>query len=226
MNELTLRPIAYIHSDFATKFGIPRQPRLAVDLKATIVFEKEYQKDGALRQLDRFSHLWLIWGFSESFGRDWTPTVRPPRLGGEKRVGVFASRSPFRPNPIGLSAVKIEAIRKTANDGLVIDVIGADLKDGTPIYDIKPYLPYTDAIDASDGFAAKPELHSLEVQIAPELLKKIPAEKQKSLCEVLALDPRPAYQDDPQRIYGFVFAGLEIKFQVVQHLLTVTAVES
>jgi tRNA-Thr(GGU) m(6)t(6)A37 methyltransferase TsaA len=219
--NLTMHPIAVIHTDFATKFGIPRQASLAEELKATIVFEKEYRKDGILKGLENFSHIWLLWGFSASFDADWTPTVRPPRLGGTKRVGVFASRSPFRPNPIGLSAVKIDAIRKTKEYGTVIDVIGADMMDLSPIYDIKPYVPYSDRINAAPGFAEQPDLRKLQVRISPVVAETIPAGKLAGLIEVLALDPRPPYQNDPNRKYGFVFAGMEIKFKVEDNVLTV-----
>ena len=200
MNELTLRPIAYIHSDFATKFGIPRQPRLAVDLKATIVFEKEYQKDGALRQLDRFSHLWLIWGFNASFDHEWTPTVRPPRFGGTKRIGVFASRSPFRPNPVGLSAVKIDGIRRTKEYGTVIDVIGADMMDNTPIYDIKPYIPFVDSVPNAKGGFAKEKPKVLEVVYQDNLDDYIESfvgpKRLEAITQTLSQDPRPAYKDN------------------------------
>lgn len=220
-----LHPIAHIHTDFATKFGIPRQPGLAEDLKATIVFEKDYRKDGALKGLEDFSHIWLIWGFNASFDHEWSPTVRPPRLGGSKRIGVFASRSPFRPNPVGLSVVKIDAIRKTEEYGLVIDVTGADMMDNTPIYDIKPYIPYTDRINAAPGYAEEPDVRKLKVQMSPVIGEKIPADKVASLIEVLAMDPRPPYQSDPIRVYGFVFAGMEIKFKVKDGVLTVISVD-
>lgn len=223
--NLTLRPIAFIHTDFATKFGIPRQASLAEELKATIIFEKEYRKDGTLKGLEGFSHIWLLWGFSASYDTKWTPTVRPPRLGGTKRIGVFASRSPFRPNPIGLSAVKVAEIRHTKEYGTVIDVTGADMMDMTPIYDIKPYVPYSDRINATPGFADPPDVRKLEVHISPVVGEKIPADKLPGLIEVLALDPRPPYQNEPDRIYGFVFAGIEVKFKVEDRILTVISAE-
>jgi putative methyltransferase, YaeB/AF_0241 family len=224
-NNLTLHPIAHIHTDFATKFGIPRQPGLAEELKATIVFEKEYRKDGALKGMENFSHIWLIWGFNASFDHEWTPTVRPPRFGGTKRIGVFASRSPFRPNPVGLSAVKIDAIRRTKEYGTVIDVIGADMMDNTPIYDIKPYIPYSDRLNAAPGFAEEPDVRKLHVQMSPVVGEKIPADKIAALVEVLSMDPRPPYQNDPERTYGFVFAGMEIKFKVKDDVLTVISAD-
>ena len=216
-----LKVIARIKSDFPTKFGIPRQSGLAPKLSAKIVFEKEFRFSEVLSGLENFSHIWLIWGFSEAVKENWSPTVRPPRLGGNKKVGVFATRSPFRPNSLGLSAVKIEKIENGE-----IFVSGADLMNGTPVYDIKPYLPAVDSItSATDLFDKTAEKKPLEVVISPEFINKIPAEKLEPLEEILALDPRPAYQNDPARIYGFQFAGHEIKFKVEKNILTVISVE-
>lgn len=219
--ERTMQVIARIRSDFPTKFGLPRQAGLVPSLRAEVVFEPPYRSDDALRGLEGFSHLWLLWEFSEAIRKDWSPTVRPPRLGGNERVGVFASRSPFRPNPIGLSCVKLEEIRRTANDGTVLVVSGADLMDGTPIYDIKPYLPYADAHpEAVGGFApAAPE--ALTVECPPELLEQIPQCRREALLGVLAQDPRPSYQDDPARVYGMAFAGFDVRFRVDGTVLTV-----
>ena len=218
-----LKVIAHIKTDFKTKFGIPRQSGL-VDLEALIVFTPEYRNDDALRGIEDFSHLWLIWEFSKARRDGWSPTVRPPRLGGNKRVGVFATRSPFRPNSIGLSSVKLLGTQKTEN-GTALRVSGADLMDGTPIYDIKPYLPYTDCHpDAVGGFADKKLKDALEVDFSEEFLNKIPEEKQNALIELLSEDPRPHYITDDERIYGFEFAEFEIKFKVTQNLLTVTEV--
>ncbi|MBQ9521729.1 MAG: tRNA (N6-threonylcarbamoyladenosine(37)-N6)-methyltransferase TrmO [Oscillospiraceae bacterium] len=205
-----LRVIAHIESAFPTKFGVPRQSGLVPDLRARIVFEPPFRNPDALRGLDGFSHLWLIWVFDRAARDTWSPTVRPPRLGGNQRVGVFATRSPFRPNPVGLSSVELERI-----DGDILYVRGADLVDGTPILDIKPYLPYTDAHpDASGGFAAEPPRPALSVDIPPSLLQCVPEQDRAALAAVLAQDPRPRYQHDPQRLYGFGFAGLEVRFRV------------
>lgn len=222
MNDAqTLKVIARIKSDFPTKFGIPRQSGLAPALKARIVFEKEFRSAEALAGLEKFSHIWLIWGFSEAVKETWSPTVRPPRLGGNRKVGVFATRSPFRPNSLGLSAVRVEKIENGE-----IFVSGADLMDGTPIYDIKPYLPAVDSIvSATDLFDKIAEKEPLEIVISDEFIGSIPSEKLASLKEILSLDPRPAYQNDPSRIYGFSFAGLEIKFKVDGNILTVVSVE-
>ena len=223
--EIRMKIIARIRSDFPTKFGIPRQSGLVRELRSTIVFEPEYRDENALRGLEQFSHLWLIWQFSEAVRDDWKPTVRPPRLGGNTRVGVFATRSPFRPNPIGLTSVRLEAIEHTSN-GTVLVVSGADLMDGTPILDIKPYIPFTDVhADASDGYTAETITHSLRVEFPEELLAKVPAEKRSALTGVLSQDPRPSYQEDAQRIYGFQFAGQEIRFRVCGGQLTVVSVE-
>ncbi len=210
-----MRIIAKIHTEFPTKFGIPRQSGIIESLQGTIVFEPEYRNPEAVRGLEEFSHLWLIWEFSEAVRDTWSPTVRPPRLGGNTRKGVFATRSPFRPNPIGLSSVKLEKIEMDPKLGPILHVSGADLMDGTPIYDIKPYIAYTDSHpDAISGFAQKPAEYLLEVSIPDELLDKIPETQRESLISVLAHDPRPQYQDDPERIYGMAFAGWEIKFKV------------
>ena len=216
-----LEYIARIHTDFPTKFGIPRQSGL-VSTKGTIVFEPEYRKEEALKGLEEYSHLWLIWEFSEVVRENWSPTVRPPRLGGNKRCGVFATRSPFRPNPIGLSCVRLLGIEKRPEKGMVVEVEGADLMDGTPILDIKPYLPAADCHpEALGGFAAKVEQHFLKVEIPEEWKAKIPEDKISALEGVLKEDPRPAYQKDPERIYGMPFAGMDVHFQVKNGILTV-----
>ena len=215
-----LRVIAHIETDFKTKFGIPRQSGL-VDLEGLIVFEPEFRNDDALRGIEDFSHLWLIWNFSKSERENWSPTVRPPRLGGNKRVGVFATRSPFRPNPIGLSSVRLLGTVKTEK-GTALRVSGADLMNGTPIYDIKPYLPYTDSHpDAIGGFADEKLKDNLEVNFPPKLLNLIPKNKKSALLELLSEDPRPHYINDDERIYGFEFAEFEIKFNVKDNVLTV-----
>ena len=224
--ERSLKHIAHIRSDFPEKFGIPRQARLA-DTEAVIVFEPEYRKPDALRGLDGFSHIWIIWEFSENINeKDWPVTVRPPRLGGNVRMGVFATRSPNRPNPIGMSVVKLLGIEHDAELGDVIRVGGADLMDGTPIFDIKPYIVYSDSIpDAVSGFASSNAMGTLQVAFPPELLQKVPENKRKGLTDVLAQDPRPRYQDDPEREYGIAFAKQNIKFTVRDKVLTVTEVE-
>ncbi len=213
MEDYTFHPVAHIRSDFQTKFGIPRQSGLAQSLLATVVFAPDYRAPEALRGIEGFSHLWLLWGFSASKG--WSPTVRPPRLGGNTRVGVFASRSPFRPNPIGLSCVRLERVEQTADVGTVLIVSGADLMDGTPIFDIKPYLPYADCQpEATGGFAAEVPHDLLEVDFPPELLLRVPEDRRAGLCQALSCDPRPSYQDDPTRVYGMAFAGLDVRFRV------------
>ena len=220
--EFTMRPIARIHSDFSTKFGVPRQSGLVDALESTIVFEPEFRNENALRGLEGFSHIWLVWVFDQAVWKEWSPTVRPPRLGGNTRMGVFATRSPFRPNPIALSCVKLAGIERTANWGTVLRVRGADLMSGTPILDIKPYIPYADSHpEALGGFAAAPAGEALKVIIPPELLEKVPEGRREALRGVLAQDPRPHYQDDPERIYGFGFAGMEVKFSVSGKQLTV-----
>lgn len=222
MEETTMKVIAHIHSDFPTKFGIPRQSGLVESLKAKIVFEPEYRNSDALRGMEEYSHLWLIWEFSEAKRDTWSPTVRPPRLGGNKRMGVFATRSPFRPNPIGLSCVKLEAIEFTAENGPVIIVSGADLLDGTPIYDIKPYLPFADSRpDAIGGFADTVKGDQLQVQCSEEMMLQIPKQHRQAVIDILAQDPRPHYQQDPTRIYGMEYANMEIKFRVEDTTLVV-----
>ncbi|MCD7796494.1 MAG: tRNA (N6-threonylcarbamoyladenosine(37)-N6)-methyltransferase TrmO [Clostridiales bacterium] len=217
--------IAYIHNDMQEKFGIPRQSGLVEDLISTVVFEPKYRVREVLDGIDGFSHLWLIWQFSENADCEWSPTVRPPRLGGDKRKGVFATLSPFRPNPIGLSCVKLEQVLDTSDYGTVLTVSGADLKNGTPIYDIKPYIAYCDSVpDASQGFVAQAQNRMLAVDFPSELLDILPAEKRSPAVSLLAQDPRPAYHNDPDRIYGMKYAGFDIKFRVCEKLLTVTAV--
>lgn len=220
-----MKVIAKIHTEFPTKFGIPRQSGIIESLQGTIVFEPEYRNPEAVRGLEEFSHLWLIWEFSEAVRDTWSPTVRPPRLGGNVRKGVFATRSPFRPNPIGLSSVRLEKIEMDPKLGPVLHVSGADMMDGTPIYDIKPYIAYTDSHpDAISGFASKPAEYLLEVTIPDELLEKIPETQRESLISVLAQDPRPQYQDDPERVYGMTFGGLDINFKVEEKQLCVIRV--
>ncbi len=222
MEDSCIRAIAYIRSDFPEKFGIPRQSGLVEELTARIVFEPEYRQMSAFRGLEGFSHLWLIWEFSKAKGKPWSPTVRPPRLGGNTRLGVFATRSPFRPNPIGLSCVKLVRLEQDPKLGPVLVVAGADLMDGTPIYDIKPYLPYADCKpEATGGFASQPKEPSLQVEIPEHLLALIPEEKRGALQGVLAQDPRPQYQDDPQRVYGMAFGGCEVRFRVARDRLEV-----
>ena len=214
--------IARIHTDFPEKFGLPRQSGLT-DLTSLIVFEKEYRVEDALSGIDEYSHLWLIWGFSLNKREKWRPTVRPPRLGGNKRMGVFATRSPYRPNPLGLSSVRLVRVIREGADAPALLVEGADLANGTPIYDIKPYLPYTDCHSgASGGFAHRVLDYRLRVDYPENLLCLIPKDKRQGLLSVLSQDPRPSYQDDPQRIYGMDFAEFEIKFKVSDGVLTVT----
>ena len=218
--------IARINTDFPTKFGIPRQSGIIETLRGTIVFEPEYRNPESLRGLEEFSHLWLIWEFSEAKRDTWSPTVRPPRLGGNTRMGVFATRSPFRPNPIGLSSVRLERVEMDAKCGPILHVSGADLMDGTPIYDIKPYIVYTDSHpEAVSGFAEKPAEYLLEVDLPEEWLQKVPETQRKSLIAVLAHDPRPPYQDDPERVYGMAFANMEIKFKVRGSRLNVVEIK-
>lgn len=222
-----IKPIAHIRTDFPAKFGIPRQSGLVKDLPGMIVFEPEYRSTEALRGLDGFSYIWLIWEFSKAVSDKWSPTVRPPRLGGNRRMGVFATRSPFRPNPLGLSSVRIEKIDlEHPKFGPVLYVSGVDLMDKTPIFDIKPYVPQADSHpDALGGFSAQVKDYRVKVEFPEPLLLLLPEEKREILKEVLAEDPRPAYQKDPDRVYGFEFAGFEIKFTVRNHLLTVCSVE-
>ena len=226
MQQITITPIAHIRSDFATKFGIPRQSGLVQQLRATIVFEPEFRNADALRGMEGFSHLWLIWQFSEAVRSGWSPTVRPPRLGGNTRMGVFATRSPFRPNNLGLSCVTFLGLEETEEWGTVIHVGGADLMDGTPIFDIKPYIPYADCQpDALGGFTDTAGEFLLEVDFPPQLMAILPAEKQEAAVEVLSHDPRPSYQRKPDRVYGLTFAGFDIRFTVEENTLTVIGVE-
>jgi tRNA-Thr(GGU) m(6)t(6)A37 methyltransferase TsaA len=221
-----MKIIAKIHNDFKEKFGIPRQSGLSGELTSRIVFEPEYRNPDALRGIDGYSHLWLIWQFSEAIREDWSPTVRPPRLGGNKRVGVFATRSPYRPNPIGLSSVKLEKIEVTESEGTVLIVSGADLLDGTPIYDVKPYIAYSDChTDAISGFADPVKEYALKVDFCKDLLSKVHISKQNTLIKILEQDPRPSYQNDPEREYGMRFSDYEIFFKVDENILTVTRVE-
>lgn len=222
MKNTEMKIIARMKSDFSSKFGIPRQSGLVDALQSTIIFEQEYRNDDALRGLEKFSHLWIIWQFSEAVRENWSPTVRPPRLGGNTRLGVFATRSPFRPNSIGLSSVKILQIEKTQDHGTVIHVAGADLMDGTPIFDIKPYIPYCDCHqEATGGFTDSANDYILNVDFPSALLEKIPENKRQALLDVLSHDPRPSYQSDPERIYGLIFGGKDIHFQVKDNILCV-----
>ena len=218
-----MKIIARIRNDFKEKFGIPRQSGILGQFESKIVFEKEYRIPEALRGIDGYSHLWLIWEFSESKRDSFSPTVRPPRLGGNKRMGVFATRSPFRPNPIGLSSVKLLDVRETKDEGTVLIISGADLLDDTPIYDIKPYLSFTDChADAICGFADGVAAYALEVNFPDELLKKVSESKRDTLVRLLENDPRPSYIDDGERIYTFSFASYEVSFKVSDGILTVT----
>ena len=214
MNEYTIRPIARIESDFKEKFGIPRQAGIVEELEARIRFEPEFRNPDALRGIEAFSHLWLIWQFSENLRPDWSPTVRPPRLGGNERMGVFATRSPFRPNALGLSCVRLLRVEKDPEYGLVPVIGGADLMDGTPVYDIKPYIPYADSHPEASGGFAPDAGKQLPVRFAEGAEQQIPAEKRAALTGVLANDPRPRYQNDPERVYGLSFAGREVRFRV------------
>lgn len=221
----TMKTIAHIRTDFSTKFGIPRQSGLVNTLKGMVVFQPEYRNPDALRGLEGFSHIWIVWEFSKAKGNKWSPTVRPPRLGGNMRVGVFATRSPFRPNPIGLSSVKLEGLEIIPGLGPVLHVSGVDMLDNTPIYDIKPYLPYVDSHpEAVAGFAEPVKDYKLEVEFPDQWLHLIPAERREAILEVLALDPRPSYQEDPNRIYGMEFGGFDIRFTVKDTLLSVCMV--
>ena len=221
------KKIAHIRTDFPEKFGIPRQSGILSQLESRIVFEPEYRSPEALRGIEQWSHLWIIWEFSEAIRDEWSPTVRPPRLGGNTRVGVFATRSPFRPNPIGLSCVKLIRVEQTKNEGLVLIVSGADMMDKTPIYDIKPYLPYADShADALGGFAEEVYGARLEVNFPEMLLTRLPENKREAAIALLADDPRPAVRaKDSERVFGFGFAGFEIKFTVSDGVLTVVSVE-
>lgn len=219
---MSMKIIAYMETDFPEKFGLPRQSGLVPELTGRIVFETEYRNKAALKGLEGFSHLWLLWQFEGVERETWSPTVRPPRLGGNERVGVFATRSPFRPNPIGMSCVKLERIEDTRDVGTVLVVSGVDLRDKTPIYDIKPYLAYADSHpEAVDGFAADTKEYALQVDFPKELLDRLPSEKQNGAIGVLRQDPRPSYQKDADRIYGMTYAGYQIRFRVSQNQLTV-----
>lgn len=227
METMEMHPIAHMRSDFPTKFGIPRQSGLVEELRSMIVFEPEYRSEDALRGIEDFSHLWLIWQFSQAVREGWSPTVRPPRLGGNTRMGVFATRSPFRPNNLGLSCVRLLEVKHTQQYGTVLIVGGADLLDGTPIFDIKPYIPYSDSKpEATSGFTDRVGDFLLNVVFAPELLKKLPPDKQTAAIGVLSHDPRPSYQRKPGRVYGLNFAGFDIRFTVEDTTLTVVSVVS
>ena len=223
--EVNIEVIARMHSDFSTKFGIPRQSGLVEELRSTIVFEPKFRNPDALRGIEDFSHLWIIWQFSEAVRTGWSPTVRPPRLGGNTRMGVFATRSPFRPNNLGLSSVKLLGVEHTQEFGTVLHVGGADLMDGTPIFDIKPYIAYGDSHpDAIGGFTDHAGDFLLTVNFPPHLLQILPEDKQEAAKAVLSHDPRPSYQRKPDRIYGLTFAGFDIRFQVKDDTLTVVEV--
>lgn len=220
--QTTIAAIARMHSDFSSKFGIPRQSGLVQELRSTIVFEPEFRNPDALRGIEEFSHLWLIWQFSEAVRQGWSPTVRPPRLGGNTRMGVFATRSPFRPNNLGLSSVTLLGVEHTKSYGTVLHVGGADLMDGTPIFDIKPYIPYGDChTDAVGGFTDRAGEFLLQVDFPEALLELLPQDKRDAAIGVLSHDPRPSYQRNPERVYGLPFAGFDIRFTVKENVLTV-----
>ena len=225
MNEFSIRPIARMESDFPEKFGIPRQAGIVEELRGRVVFEEPFRNPDALRGIEGFSHLWLIWQFSENLRADFSPTVRPPRLGGNTRLGVFATRSPFRPNALGLSCVRLLGLEKTEDRGTVLLVAGADLMDGTPIFDIKPYLPYADCRPEATGGFAPDSGEKLKVVIPAAALERIPQERREALRGVLENDPRPRYQSDPERVYAMSFAGLTVRFRVDGDTLTVESVE-
>ncbi len=223
---MEIKTIAHIKTDFPSKFGLPRQSGLVEEIKGKIVFEKEYRVNEAVRGLADYSHIWLIWDFSKAHTESWSPTVRPPLLGGNKRMGVFATRSPFRPNPIGLSSVRLEGVEITKDEGPVLYVSGVDIMDGTPIFDIKPYLPYADAhSDATGGFTDTLGERKLTVLADDEILALLTVEQKNELLGVLAGDPRPSYIEDEERIYGFSFAGYEVKFRVSGDRLTLVSIE-
>ena len=225
METVEMKIIARMKSDFSEKFGIPRQSGLVEQLRSTIIFEPEFRNADALRGIEEFSHLWIVWQFSEAVRQEWSPTVRPPRLGGNTRMGVFATRSPFRPNALGLSSVKLLQVEYTEQYGTVLHVGGADLMDGTPIFDIKPYIPYADIhTDATGGFTANADDYLLDVDFPEHLLAKLPADKHEAVLGVLSHDPRPSYQKDADRIYGLNFAGFDIRFAVKEKKLTVVDV--
>ena len=222
MQDVIIHPIGHMESDFFTKFGIPRQSGLVEELDSTIVFEPEYRNPDALRGLEGFSYIWIIWQFSKNLRKDWSPTVRPPRLGGNTRMGVFATRSSFRPNGLALSCVRLLGIAETEDRGTVLRVAGADLMNGTPIFDIKPYIPYSDAHpEALGGFTDSANAFLLEVKCQNSLLEVVPEEKRSALLGVLSQDPRPSYQHDPDRVYGLDFAGCNVKFTVRENVLQV-----
>lgn len=224
--QLTMPYIAHVETDFATKFGVPRQSGVVPQVRATVVFEPEYRNPDALRGIEGFSHLWLVWHFHQVKQEGWSPTVRPPRLGGNTRMGVFATRSPYRPNPIGLSSVKLEGVDLHTPQGPVLYIAGADLMNGTPILDIKPYLAYTDSHpEATGGFVAGLSDRSLRVDCPPALLAGLPTDTVQSLLAVLAHDPRPTYQQDSERVYGMDFGGLQVKFTVTDGVLQVKSIE-
>ncbi|WIY84112.1 tRNA (N6-threonylcarbamoyladenosine(37)-N6)-methyltransferase TrmO [Propionimicrobium sp. PCR01-08-3] len=223
---MTMKPIAHIRSDFPAKFGIPRQAGLVPELQAAVVFEPHFRNPDAIRGIEEFSHIWLIWEFSAARRDDWKPMVRPPRLGGEQRLGVFATRSPFRPNPIGLSSVRLLGVEHSPTFGPTLVVGGADLMNGTPILDIKPYIGADMHEDAALGFTARGGDYRVRVEIPDELLNQVPAELRDGLLGVLAENPRPAYQTDPERVYGMSFAGLNVRFQVAGGVLTVVSIET
>ena len=226
MEQLTMHIIANIHSDFPTKVGIPRQSGLVEELTAKIVFTPDYRVPEAVRGLEDFSHIWLIWQFSKAVRENWSPTVRPPRLGGNTRMGVFATRSPFRPNAIGLSCVRLLKVEPNTPEGPVLTVAGADLMDGTPILDIKPYIPYADCqMEATGGFTDTAGDFLLKVEFPPELLEMVPEDRREALIGVLRHDPRPSYQRNAERVYGMEFAGVNVRFRVEGEVLTVIEVE-
>ena len=223
-DDIRFRPIGRIYTDFPTKFGLPRQSAPGSALTGRVVFEPEYRVREAFRGLESVTHLWLLWLFSAPPHGGWSPTVRPPRLGGNRRMGVFATRSPNRPNPIGLTCVKLEAVEPDTRDGPVLYVSGVDMQSGTPLLDVKPYLPYVDAHpDARGGFTDTTKFYTLQVQAEPEVLEQIPADKRDALLGVLRSDPRPSYQHDPERLYGLSFGGVEVKFKVDGDVLTVVS---
>ena len=225
MENVNIQVIARMHSDFATKFGIPRQSGLVEELRSAIVFEPEFRNPDALRGIEHFSHLWIIWQFSEAVRTGWSPTVRPPRLGGNTRIGVFATRSPFRPNNLGLSSVRLLGVEHTEKYGTVLHVGGADLMDGTPIFDIKPYISYGDSHpEATGGFTDTAGEFLLNVEFPEKLLNQLPVEKRDAAIGVLSHDPRPSYQRKPDRVYGLTFAGFDIRFKVAEDVLTVVEV--
>ena len=217
-----MKVIGHIRTDFPSKFGIPRQSGLIDGLKGKIILEPEYRNPQVYKGIEEFSHIWLLWEFSEAKKEHWSATVKPPRLGGKKRMGVFATRAPFRPNNIGLSCVKLDRVEQDEKDGPVLWVAGVDLLDGTPIYDIKPYIPLTDCHpEASEGYTRETKIHELKVEFPEELLNQYPEEKRQAVLGILAQDPRPTYFQDPERVYGVPFAGFEVKFRVDGDLLIV-----